>query len=480
MSCLRFTASISKPARTSSRRIRFGSTPDRPRGIRVGRTRPRNQPARRGTRAAGGRRILDRVQSRALWPARWVPTTKAISVTGGVTFEQLRKNFYEQARGLVEGGADLLLLETCQDTRNIKAGVLAVQDLSREIGAADSADDFARPSKPMGTMLAGPEHRSALWSSLDHLDLLSLGLNCATGPEFMTDHSARCNRSPARVRLVLSERRSAERRRPLRETPTSLAEQLERFVASRLAEHRRRMLRHHRTAHSRDRADGRGKSAAPSRRSKAHRAVYSGIEIIEAEESTRPLIVGERTNVIGSRQFKNLVAAEQWEEATEIARRQVKSGAHIVDVCLQSTDRDEIKDIPPFLRSAHPQNQSADHDRHHGRARHRARRSPIARARASSTRSTSKTAKKNSSAFARWHAPMAPRSLSAASTKIPCRRRRSRASANSKSPSAPTSCSPKNTASAPKTSFSIRSCFRAPRAMKTISAAPWKRSKASG
>src|SRR4029077_8145413 len=78
------------------------------------------------------------------------------------------------------------------------------------------------------------------------------------------------------------------------------------------------------------------------------RAVYSGIEVIEAEESTRPLIVGERTNVIGSREFKKLVASEQWEEATEIARRQVKSGAHIVDVCLQSTDRDEINDIPPF------------------------------------------------------------------------------------------------------------------------------------
>jgi 5-methyltetrahydrofolate--homocysteine methyltransferase len=83
-------------------------------------------------------------------------------------------------------------------------------------------------------------------------------------------------------------------------------------------------------------------------RSRIHRAVYSGIETIEAEESTRPLMVGERTNVIGSRLFKNLVAAEQWEEATEIARRQVKSGAHIVDVCLQSTERDEKNDIPPF------------------------------------------------------------------------------------------------------------------------------------
>ena len=57
---------------------------------------------------------------------------------------------------------------------------------------------------------------------------------------------------------------------------------------------------------------------------------------MEAEDSNRPLIVGERTNVIGSRLFKNLVAEEKWEEASEIARRQVKNGAHIVDVCLQT------------------------------------------------------------------------------------------------------------------------------------------------
>ncbi len=69
---------------------------------------------------------------------------------------------------------------------------------------------------------------------------------------------------------------------------------------------------------------------------------------MEAEESNRPLIVGERTNVIGSRLFKNMVAEEKWEEATEIARRQVRNGAHIVDVCLQSADRDEMADIPPF------------------------------------------------------------------------------------------------------------------------------------
>jgi 5-methyltetrahydrofolate--homocysteine methyltransferase len=72
----------------------------------------------------------------------------------------------------------------------------------------------------------------------------------------------------------------------------------------------------------------------------AHRAFYTGIDLVEAEESARPLIVGERTNVIGSRLFKSLIAEEKWEEASEIARWQVKKGAHIIDVCLQSSDRE--------------------------------------------------------------------------------------------------------------------------------------------
>src|SRR6202166_1292443 len=63
------------------------------------------------------------------------PTTKAITVTGGVTFEELRDAYYVQAKGLVEGGVDLLLVETCQDTRNIKAALLAIHGLSQEIGS---------------------------------------------------------------------------------------------------------------------------------------------------------------------------------------------------------------------------------------------------------------------------------------------------------------------------------------------------------
>jgi 5-methyltetrahydrofolate--homocysteine methyltransferase len=273
------------------------------------------------------------------------PTTKAISVTGGITFDQLHQNYLEQARGLIEGGADLLLLETCQDTRNIKAGILAIQDLSRELGQPIPLM-ISATIEAMGTMLAG-QGIEALWASLDHAELISLGLNCATGPEFMTDHLRTLQSLTSRFVSCYPNAGLPNEEGRYQETPTTLAEQLERFAdrgwlnmvggcCGTTEEHIRTIAQM---------AEGKAPRRPPEAK---HRAVYSGIEMIEAEESTRPLIVGERTNVIGSRQFKNLVAAEQWEEATEIARRQVKSGAHIVDLCLQSTDRDEMKDIPPF------------------------------------------------------------------------------------------------------------------------------------
>jgi 5-methyltetrahydrofolate--homocysteine methyltransferase len=273
------------------------------------------------------------------------PTTKAISVTGGVTFDELRQSFREQAQGLIEGGVDALLVETSQDTRNIKAAALGIQDLSRELGVPIPLM-ISVTIEPMGVMLGG-QSVEAVWASLDNLDLISIGLNCATGPEFMTDHIRTLQSLTTRFVSCYPNAGLPNEEGRYEETPTSLAEQLGRFVdrgwlnivggcCGTTEKHIRAIAQM---------AEGKAPRRPPEN---SHRAVYSGIEIIEAEESTRPLIVGERTNVIGSRQFKNLVAAEQWEEATEIARRQVKSGAHIVDVCLQSTDREEIKDIAPF------------------------------------------------------------------------------------------------------------------------------------
>src|SRR5579884_3619774 len=273
------------------------------------------------------------------------PTTKAITVTGGVSFEQLRQAYYEQALALVEGGADLLILETCQDTRNVKAGLLAIARAEREIGGKIPVI-VSGTIEPMGTMLAG-QAADAFWVSISHADLLAVGLNCATGPEFMTDHIRTLSElACTRISCYPNAGLPNEEGKYL-ETPQSLAEQLERFIqhgwinlvggcCGTTAEHIRAIAQM---------AEGKPPRVPPQR---SRRAFYSGIELVEAEESNRPLLIGERTNVIGSRLFKNLVAEEKWEEATEIARRQVKGGAQIVDVCLQSTDRDEIKDIPPF------------------------------------------------------------------------------------------------------------------------------------
>ena len=274
------------------------------------------------------------------------PTTKAITVTGGVTFDGLRDSYYVQAKGLVDGGADLLLVETCQDTRNIKAAILAIQKLGREIGAAIPFI-VSVTIEPMGSMLAG-QTVEAMWASLKHAHPLAFGMNCATGPEFMTDHIRTLSTLTSEfVSCYPNAGLPNPETSQYEETPTTLAAQLEKFVdhgwlnfvggcCGTTEKHIRALAQM---------ATGKKPRVRPG---DSHRAIYSGIETIEADEQTRPLLVGERTNVIGSRLFKNLVAEEKWEEATEIGRRQVKGGAHIVDVCLQSTERDEKKDIPFF------------------------------------------------------------------------------------------------------------------------------------
>jgi 5-methyltetrahydrofolate--homocysteine methyltransferase len=273
------------------------------------------------------------------------PTTKAITVTGGVTFAGLRENYYVQAKGLIEGGADLLLVETCQDTRNIKAALLAIEKLSKEIGERVPVI-VSVTIEPMGTMLAG-QTVEAMWASLKHAKPLAFGMNCATGPEFMTDHIRTLSGSTGEFVSCYPNAGLPDEEGKYLETPTSLAAQLEKFVDHgwlNLVGGCCGTTEKHIAAIA-QMVEGKRPRVRPA---EAHRAVYSGIETVEADESTRPLLVGERTNVIGSRLFKNLVAEEKWEEASEIARRQVKGGAHVVDVCLQSTERDEKKDIEPF------------------------------------------------------------------------------------------------------------------------------------
>ncbi|HVM63147.1 MAG TPA: methionine synthase [Verrucomicrobiae bacterium] len=272
------------------------------------------------------------------------PTTKVITVSGGVTFAQLIEHFYQQARGLAEGGADILLVETCQDTRNIKAALIGIQKVFDELGYKLPIM-VSGTIEPMGTMLAG-QAADALVASLQHVDLLSIGLNCATGPEFMTDH-IRTIHQMANTRVSCYPNAGLPNEEGLYlETPTSLASALERFVKNgwlnivggccgTTPPHIKAIAQM---------VEGK----VPRRFRTPRRSWYSGVELVEATDDNRPLIVGERTNEVGSRAFKRLITEEKFEEATEIARVQVKSGAHIIDINLENTDRDELADIDRF------------------------------------------------------------------------------------------------------------------------------------
>ncbi|MEN9800699.1 MAG: hypothetical protein RL653_4396, partial [Pseudomonadota bacterium] len=276
------------------------------------------------------------------------PTTRALSVTGGTTFEALREGFSLQAQGLAEGGADFLLVETCQDTRNVKAALLGARDAWARLGYALPVA-VSGTIEPMGTMLAG-QSVEALCTSLEHEELLFVGLNCATGPEFMTDHvRSLAAMSEWPVGCVPNAGLPDENGRYL-ETPEMLARSLRRFAdagwlnvvggcCGTTPEHVRVLV---------DAVKGCRPRVPPRFR----RSTLSGVDYLEVTDEERPVIVGERTNVIGSRKFKELIAAGQLEDAADIARAQVKRGAQVIDICLANPDRDELRDMEQFLEVA--------------------------------------------------------------------------------------------------------------------------------
>ena len=272
------------------------------------------------------------------------PTTKAITVTGGVTFQQLIENFQAQAAGLIEGGVDLLLVETCQDTRNVKAALIGINQAFVALGVKVPVI-VSGTIEPMGTMLAG-QAADALVASLQHVDLFAVGLNCATGPEFMTDHIRTIHELATTAVSCYPNAGLPDEEGQYGETPTSLAASLERFVRNGWVNIIGGCCG---TTPAHITAIAAMVAGKPPRRQRGQRrSYYSGIELVEANDENRPLIVGERTNEVGSRAFKRLITEEKFEEASEIARAQVKNGAHIIDINLENTDRDELLDIDRF------------------------------------------------------------------------------------------------------------------------------------
>ncbi|MDY7094779.1 MAG: methionine synthase [Acidobacteriota bacterium] len=273
------------------------------------------------------------------------PTTKAISVTGGVTFQELVDNFRLQAQGLMAGGADYLLVETCQDTRNIKAALLGLEQAFEWAGWRIPVAVSAT-IEPTGTMLAGQD-AEALAVSLLHADLLYVGLNCATGPGLMADH-LRTLSELCRTRVACVPNAGLpDEEGQYQEGPEHFREVFGRFLDSgwlNLVGGCCGTTAEHVSTLAELVADYR-----PRRIPVHQRPLVSGLEAVELTADNRPLLVGERTNVLGSRKFKRLIAAGEIEQAAEIGRGQVKAGAQIVDVCLQDPDRDELRDMELFL-----------------------------------------------------------------------------------------------------------------------------------
>lgn len=275
------------------------------------------------------------------------PTTKTLSVTGGISFDVLSENFYIQAKALIEGGADLLLLETSQDMLNVKAASLGVNRAFEETGKKLPIM-LSATIEPMGTTLAG-QTIEAFYISIEHIQPLSIGLNCATGPEFMTDHIRSLSELSTSFISCYPNAGLPDEEGHYHETPDSLSIKLQGFAekgwlnivggcCGTTPAHIEAI---------RNAVDGFAPRPLPE---KTHGHVVSGIEPLQYDDSMRPLFIGERTNVIGSRKFKQLIIDGKFEEAAEIARAQVKNGAHVIDICLANPDRDELEDMSNFMQ----------------------------------------------------------------------------------------------------------------------------------
>ena len=273
------------------------------------------------------------------------PGTKAITVTGGITYDEVLAHYAEASAGLLDGGADLILLETQQDTINIKASLNGVHEAFRKAGRSIPVM-LSVSIENMGTMLGGQDI-AALAEAVAHFDLLALGMNCATGPDFMTDHLRTLSSLTRAFTVCYPNAGLPDENGDYNETPEMVAKKIARFAdegwvnvvggcCGTTPEHIRRIA---------ETVAGK----APRRPHKQRRSAVSGMEQLSLDEDRRPLLVGERTNVIGSKKFRELIASGQLESAAEIARHQVRAGAHVIDVCLANPDREEKADMAAFF-----------------------------------------------------------------------------------------------------------------------------------
>ena len=276
-------------------------------------------------------------------------------VLSQITYEELADNFYEQAKYLVEGGVDLLLIETSQDILEVKAAVAGIERLFVELGRRLPLQTQVTLDVS-GRMLLGTDIASAM-TTLEALKVDVIGLNCSTGPEHM--------REPVRylsehATLPLSVIPNAglplntgvgEAVYPLEPQPmaTALSEFVKDFgvrivggCCGTTPEHLTAIVKAVREAE---------RAAQPVNRSQHVPRVSSAMRAITLHQDPPPLLVGERVNSQGSRKVKRLLLADDYDGILEVARQQVDSGAHVLDVCVALTERaDEAEQMSKVVK----------------------------------------------------------------------------------------------------------------------------------
>ena len=280
---------------------------------------------------------------------RWVigsmgPGTK-LPTLGHVTYAELRDAYERNAAGLIAGGVDALLVETCQDLLQAKA---ALNGARRAIEAAgvDVVLIGQVTIEQNGAMLMGSEIGAAL-TALEPLGLDLIGLNCATGPAEMSEHLRYLARH-ARIGLScmpnagLPELTADGARYPL--TPQELADAHEIFVrdyglslvggcCGTTPEHLRLVV---------ERVRGREVAARRPRPEPGASSLYQHVPF---RQDTSYLAIGERTNANGSKAFREAMLAERWDDCVRIARDQARDGAHMIDLCVDYVGRDGVSDM---------------------------------------------------------------------------------------------------------------------------------------
>ncbi|MEX2337970.1 MAG: methionine synthase, partial [Aquisalimonadaceae bacterium] len=271
-----------------------------------------------------------------------------------VSFEELRAAYLEAARGLVDGGADLLLIETIFDTLNAKAAIFALEELFEEIGRRLPVMISGTITDASGRTLSG-QTTEAFWNSVRHAQPFTVGLNCALGAEQMRPFVQDIARIADTFVTVYPNAGLPNEFGEYDQSPEYMAGLVKDFAASGFVnivggccgttpEH---------IAAIRDAVKGLPPRAVPERE-KAMR--LSGLEPFNIGADSLFVNVGERTNVTGSARFKRLILEGDFDTALEVARHQVEGGAQIIDINMDEGMLDARKAMVDFLNlvSAEP------------------------------------------------------------------------------------------------------------------------------